>query len=431
MYWNDSLGRLVFHPLHPLQHDQNYNLVLHDEILNQHGERLNQGLNFSFKTRAIKDYIIKVDHTEPVAAETTKHNNEINYHHYRGKFITIDGTEVPFNFYRPKYYVPPYSCVIYGHGYGGDKEVPGLLVYDLADRGHAVFAIDFRYHGGRKISGKDLFGKNLVENRDGFLLTLADLSRGIDWLMQTGLVNQEIAYVGTSLGALVGSVFCAIEPRVKVPILIVGGAPLGKIIEASNLDQVGKIRAALKEAKMSFDDAQLILDPVDPIHYISDIAPRNILFINGTLDDIVPVATNEILFAQALEPKRQIWYRDGHALIFHLPYVYQDLTQWCRDYLLLPPDELSLKRINAIRIEIDFNASRSKRCEDYVLFRKVGKDVQHRDDMKLVLGAIQDGSEMVDPWTSLDTNYAYAVCARDFEGLISAAGRVYFDWSER
>ena len=86
----------------------------------------------------------------------------------------------------------------------------------------------------------------------------------------------------TTLGTILGALFCASEPRVRAAALAVGGAGFGPA-------------------------------GLDPARHIARFAPRPLLFVNATRDDRIPRAHAEALHAAAAEPKQVLWFECGHA----------------------------------------------------------------------------------------------------------------------
>jgi len=115
-------------------------------------------------------------------------------------------------------------------------------------------------------------------------------------------------FTGFSMGGAIGTVFCALDERVRAASLGVTGGDFDKLNIGSG---AGPSEGGLRRAYMV----------VDPVTYAPRISPRPILMINAAKDEIVPRAATVALYEAAREPKRIIWYDCGHA---GLPEEYLD-----------------------------------------------------------------------------------------------------------
>lgn len=193
---------------------------------------------------------------------------------------------------------PP--VVFVQHGYGDSKEVDYVQwpTAFLVQRGYAVMSIDAQYHGERKQENRpqELFAAGSFGMRDAFVQTVVDLRRALDLLEKREDVDgRRIGYLGMSMGAMLGAVFCGVEDRVDAVCLVVGGGDLARFAR-------GKLGpAALENLKI-----------IDPVYYAGMISPRPLLMINGRKDDKIPPANAQALFDAAREPKRIEWFEGGH-----------------------------------------------------------------------------------------------------------------------
>ncbi len=134
--------------------------------------------------------------------------------------------------------------VIYGHGINSSKNEVGLFGRGLARRGIASVAIDFAEHGSR-YTGELLPALSFLSvdwipgGRDNARQTVADLVQ-LARTVATDLSALDLApigapdgvadvdgsrigYLGVSFGAILGSMFTAVEPSVRAAALLVGG----------------------------------------------------------------------------------------------------------------------------------------------------------------------------------------------------------------
>jgi len=184
----------------------------------------------------------------------------------------------------------PFPLVIAQHGLGHHKanETMDTIVLPWARAGAAVASIDFPLHGERasaKLSERVM----ARDPRDGGLWrdlaeqAVADLRRLLPALDADERIDSSgPVYAGFSLGAILGTIFCAEEPRIAAAALALGGAAIGPA-------------------------------ETDPVHWAPRLAPRPVLFVQAERDETVPRAAAEALHAATREPKRVVWFDSGHT----------------------------------------------------------------------------------------------------------------------
>lgn len=205
------------------------------------------------------------------------------------------GDRVPGRLLLPAAGKSPRPLVLVGHGLNGAKDADYMDVACLpwARGGAAVASIDFPLHGERrspKLSERVLAGGlsaaggsldaslwvDLVEQ------AVVDLRRALRAAATHPEVDgSRVGYAGFSLGTLLGTLFCAEEPRIAAAALALGGAGLGP-------------------------------PEVDPEGAVARIAPRPVLFVNAERDERVPRAASERLHAAAGEPHTVQWFDATH-----------------------------------------------------------------------------------------------------------------------
>ena len=116
-----------------------------------------------------------------------------------------------------------------------------------------------------------------------------DVGRSVDHLeSRSDVAKQKIGYMGVSWGAEIAPLFLAVEPRISLAVLYVGGF-----------------------------NRQPSLPEADPVNF----APRvtvPVLMLNGLYDFFYPTATSQepmfTLLGTAPEHKRRITYESSHAI---------------------------------------------------------------------------------------------------------------------
>ena len=128
-----------------------------------------------------------------------------------------------------------------------------------------------------------------IQWRDHVIMWSKDLGRSIDYLeTREDIDSERIAYHGVSWGGAMGAILPAVEPRVKVATLIIGGFNL---------------QAGLPE--------------VDALNF----APRvtvPVLMLNGRYDFFYPTESSQLPMLRTLgtpdEHKRRVVYETAHSI---------------------------------------------------------------------------------------------------------------------
>lgn len=238
-------------------------------------------------------------------------------------------------FLRPKA-IGRYPLVLILHGLAGSKENSiRSMGRQLLAAGCAVFAMDAPHHGeNRNPNGDailsatyariDTFEKrrDLIEEADAtdpthpFENFLSGLMRlgiqnyrlALDYLQtRPDIDTRRIGLLGSSMGAMMGTILGSVDSRVKSMCLVVGGDPLLPHIDAA--------RPESKERLL----------PVSSSLYIAQFAGRPILMINGLSDETIPMEATIRLFQAAKGPKEIRWYPGGHSLNLQ---AHRDAIDW-------------------------------------------------------------------------------------------------------
>ncbi len=278
---------------------------------------------------------------------------------------------IPFTVAIPSSPAPPsgYPIVIDQHGLGGDRTTTADLANAFAAGGFASIGIDavahgFRFvdpegHRGSLTANADLKNNfrgtavpdgfadgaplgiplgelsvqlgffqgftNLVGVEDNFRQTCADLmqlvrliqSHSIDGQLGVDIDENNIFYVGHSLGGIMGSCLAAFEPAVKAYVLnATGGGLTSQLLLNSSIGAgaIGTLNAIFGLDAANVQDqfaiftnlAQSLFDPADPqveaeAWIKSPIVggPRNVMQISDDGDEVVPNQANEAVAVAA------------------------------------------------------------------------------------------------------------------------------------
>jgi len=204
-------------------------------------------------------------------------------------------------------------CVVFLHGYGGSKEDVLDVAELVAREGYAMMAIDAEYHGERSEIGRELYSPNITDTLRGITQTVIDLRRAVDYLETRREINEaKIGYAGGSMGGILGAIFIGVEPRIKAAALIVAGGNMSLMVTESQHSTMPAVRQYLQRENLSNVELQTLLDPIDPINFIANFAPRPLALHLGRFDTIVPAEAGRQLFEKAEQPKEVYWYETGH-----------------------------------------------------------------------------------------------------------------------
>jgi len=215
----------------------------------------------------------------------------------------------------------PLPVVILLHGLG-DRKTVDYIEYGhdmLYKNGYAVLRIDISNHGDR-IEHEfdfDLMGDTRYRTREVVTQTVFDLRRAVDFIeMRKELDINRIGFLGISLGGITGTIFCGVEERVKVPVIVLAGGQLNLMY--------GK--KALSEETKDFTGI------IEPKNFVRQISPRPLLMQNADNDEVIPPIMSKLLYKKAKRPKEIIWYPAKHRTI-PIQQVYQDGIDWFDKYL--------------------------------------------------------------------------------------------------
>ncbi len=261
-------------------------------------------------------YYYEYDHDFPLNAHVEPLGDGL----FHVSYYSVHAKRVPALLHLPETGEAPYPAIIMLHGIGDHKNADYMQIGDsiFTAAGFAVFRIDIDLHGERELAFYPLkkARKFSYTLRNAMVQTVFDLRRAIDYLdTRNEIDSTRTAFLGISLGGIIGSVFCGVEPRVEYPMIALAG---------------GGLRMALGTKGFS-ERIKNMLAPVEPLNFISRIAPRPVLFLNATRDTVIPRVSTEMLYDAAKEPKDIYWYDAPH----HMPPVpvFQDCVRWLREQM--------------------------------------------------------------------------------------------------
>jgi hypothetical protein len=183
------------------------------------------------------------------------------------------------------------TIVVLGHGVTGNKDRPFLvaLAEELAKDGVNTLRFSFSGNGA---SGGRFVDSNISKE-------VEDLGAVLD-----NLANARIGYIGHSMGAAVGVLRAARDPRIKFLVSLAG--------MVNTKDFAEREFSMVKPGEgFMWDDSncplsQAYMDDLRRIGSVIGEAPKikvPWLLVHGTEDDVVPISDSRDIFAKANQPK--------------------------------------------------------------------------------------------------------------------------------
>ncbi|HEX8361520.1 MAG TPA: alpha/beta fold hydrolase [Longimicrobium sp.] len=192
----------------------------------------------------------------------------------------------------------------------------------FANVGAVVIVIDVP--GFRR--GGEPLPRYIPEDRAEHIQTIKDLRRAIDVLTARADVDDaRIGFVGNSYGGFIGAHLVGVDQRFKAAVL---STVPGGWVSLRTTPEGLKFMATLSCATRNAWFQNMV--PVEPIRYIGNAAPTELLFQIANLDTTVPLQDAQAVYDAASNPKEVMYYDVGHALNAQ---SFQDRLGWLHDKL--------------------------------------------------------------------------------------------------
>jgi dienelactone hydrolase len=192
------------------------------------------------------------------------------------------------------------KAVLQVHGRGANRTEGMRYAKSLVRAGYNVLAFDMRHprQDPKIISSMGFHEKKDVTAALNFLEKEKDI--------------KHIGLMGFSMGAATGIIVMAKDPRVKVGVFSGGYAHVMDVLAEQVKKKYDLPRYPLMPIVEKIFEWRGNLDAnqINPEAYISQISPRPVYIMHGTLDQMVDISHGQRLFNAAKEPK-QFWQAQG------------------------------------------------------------------------------------------------------------------------
>jgi len=222
-------------------------------------------------------------------------------------FEARPGERVPTIFTFPLEGKGPFPAIIFLHGSHQEKEFVRKICTPFNEAGFVMIGFDQYMRGERKVEVR--LSNLFTVFRERTRKTVHDARRLIDYLETRADIDiNRIYLVGASYGAITGTTVVAHDKRIKVAVLVVGGANLHLLAKAPIIrKEIPKWLHPFMGPLIRFT-----MGAGDPIHTAPQTAGTPVLMQNGTQDSVVIPESGRALYEALGEPKAIQWYDIDH-----------------------------------------------------------------------------------------------------------------------
>jgi fermentation-respiration switch protein FrsA (DUF1100 family) len=222
---------------------------------------------------------------------------------------SLDGSTVSALVATPRA-APSRGCVIWENGLDTRPDNVTQAAQGFAGLGLSTFSIGIREQGMRTASAAEANQATSDAKRLSALIrgTAADLRSAIEYLDKQSYCAHNVAYVGISLGGIIGALLAATDERVKALALLSTPATFRMTLTTDN----GPFLPGVARSPSLLETSLRALSPLDPERYVGRIAPRPVLIVSGVQDKTVVISDARRLQAATREPKTIVDYHGGH-----------------------------------------------------------------------------------------------------------------------
>ena len=203
----------------------------------------------------------------------------------------------------------PQPLVMLQHGAGTSKFASFVLaaVDVLANNGYTCMAVDAIGHGERaepsasaELEEEDEAMRRRLSS-EYIVGNVVDFRRALDYVAAKEYIQAgKIGYIGSSMGGMLGALFCSVDERVRAVVLRCSGSRLaaGRWESLEDKDLAAEMRRTTEK--------------YDPAPFVGLLSPRPLLMLNNSDDEVIAREAVDILYQAANEPKELRWFPGGH-----------------------------------------------------------------------------------------------------------------------
>lgn len=225
-----------------------------------------------------------------------------------------ENQNVPLHIFVPKS-TGPVPVVVVLHYWGApDLKGESEFARKLNEKGIAAIIMELPFHLSRapegSRSGELAIQPDPAKLKATMIQAVWDVRRTIDWIeTRPEFDSTKIGLSGTSLGAIVGSMTFAVEPRIDAYCSLLGGADLADTIWSSS--KLVREREVLRRNRWTREKLVDELRDIEPTEYIMKDESRPAYLIAARYDTIVPARSYQAL-RLALPQMKTMWLETGH-----------------------------------------------------------------------------------------------------------------------
>jgi dienelactone hydrolase len=209
----------------------------------------------------------------------------------------------------------PVPVVVLLHYWGAtDTSLERSAARRLAEAGIASVIMPLPYHLDRTpvghVSGQMAVEADVTKLKATMVQSVWDVRRTVDWIdTRQEFRRDQVGISGTSLGALVGTLAFAIEPRFSASGYMLGGVDIAHIIWHSS--RVVEQREELRRQGFTEERLREALAEIEPLTYLKKSDMRPTFAIAAKYDTVIPPADADKLI-NALGNVKATWLDTGH-----------------------------------------------------------------------------------------------------------------------
>ncbi len=228
-----------------------------------------------------------------------------------------ENNTVHSEYFAPIGFGPGRPGVIVLHILGADFPLSRYMAARMADRGIAALFVKLPYYGERRppgrngaIPSKRLVSADIERTMTAMRQAVLDVRRAGCWLRAQPEVDAaRLGVSGISLGGIVSALTAAVDPAIKEGAFLLAGGDLSTILW--EMPEGAPFRKVWIESGRTKADLTKLTEAFDPLTYASGLAGKRMLFIAGTVDEVVPPSCTRLLWEAAGKPPIT-WYDCGH-----------------------------------------------------------------------------------------------------------------------